>query len=769
MHALSTCGEYWGGGGFILVPYDRTTGDASLAFAGIVRAYDPDHIVVLEVSLALWEAWYPGSLEFTGVDSEPERLKLIENAGIGHADPAAERARHQVASWCSPMRMSRLRGESELPAETIRRFRTRGSRRADPGPIAPAAEESRSTSVLAAAGEWRSDLGLLAAMRLGVATSEPAPRGEPSLDSLSWLLQPEGHTAPNDFRWGDATEEEAQSESWFLSGQRLMQVTRGHRFDRSALVVGDTVDDFALALAYDRLLGWGMWLSTALADDEEVLRRRIRPALQMRISQLESQANHLVVTSASASTEYLASFAENIQRSEFDVYFEVEGRPVHVESRDDTVQVRSPELDSGLISYMADEHIGASVSIPSVTDPDGSLEALVGLEAPMPTNLLFPESTGHVPYWYVDVSVTSEATPGGRDIPAAALTVPEGPFPQVTLRASNDGVTFNPRSMGFVPSGALLTSRIGRPRLRTLSMLAWVRAMAQRNGLEVRLSDAGRRAELVRSRLGSRQDLLELVSPANVQMLRAFVRRARRPGREERDPETVVVGIDPYLSFHAIEALLPKLNQEERLDLVDRLVTARLLRRGLVLRCDECARPSFVDVDRLGQQYECPQCGTMNALASPAWRRSGVEPTWFYDLYPNLRELLEGNGDVVLMTAAQLQGASRTYADTPEIEFIDRTSGKPIAEVDIVASVDGEVVVVEAKSNGSFGSGRRGPQSKKLLRVASALRADRIVLATTADEWNSTDVDHFVRVAGDAKPFAVAIDVRTRVGASGNH
>src|ERR1700712_3740983 len=64
MTALAVASEYWGGGGFILVPFDPSTGLAHEAFAEIVRAYDPDHIVTLDVPLPTWEAWYPGTLNW---------------------------------------------------------------------------------------------------------------------------------------------------------------------------------------------------------------------------------------------------------------------------------------------------------------------------------------------------------------------------------------------------------------------------------------------------------------------------------------------------------------------------------------------------------------------------------------------------------------------------------------------------------------------------------------------------------------------------------
>jgi Holliday junction resolvase-like predicted endonuclease/DNA-directed RNA polymerase subunit RPC12/RpoP len=319
--------------------------------------------------------------------------------------------------------------------------------------------------------------------------------------------------------------------------------------------------------------------------------------------------------------------------------------------------------------------------------------------------------------------------------------------------------------MGFVPAGALLASRIGKPILRTLSMTAWVKGMAERAGLNVRLSAPGRRAELTASRVGERTDLLDLLTPEVVQMVKAFQRRQRTPKSEDRDPGVFVESLDPYLSYAAVERLLPGATVDQRHDLFDRLLTAGIFRRGLMLRCADCERGSFVDIDRLGREYECPQCGAHNSLVSDRWKREHQEPTWFYDLYAPMRDLLRENGEVVLAAAAALRKGARTYADSPEIELVDPATDRPVAEIDVIASVDGSVVVVEAKANGSYGSvGYRRTQVNKLLRAASIVRADRIVLATSKDAWTPADVEYLTKRAKAARPFPFKVEVMTSVG-----
>lgn len=765
MTALQTASGYWGGAGFIVVPFDPLTGVVSDAFADVVRAYDPDHVVALSIPVTSWEAWYPGTVKINRASDDADRARMIATSPpFCFVDPAAKAPREQVASWCSPMRLERPGRQGERALEAISALEARHGDDQRYGGMPPAPFASPG-SRLAADLRWRSDVGLFAALRLGVAATETIERSEPTPDALNWLVHG-GDEPPVSFIWSNEviTPTNAKGlEPLFTGEQGLMRIGRGYLEDRSALVIGDTAEDFALALAYDRMIGGGLWLTPTQLDDPATFRKVIQPVIWTIIHELEQSGAHMVVTSTSVTEDYLATVAKRIQD---DVYVSVlggDGHQIQDAPGRATITVRTPNLQRGLLTYVVDEHVGASLSLPISKLPDGSIEALSGLETPVPSNLLYDANSSWVPYWLVDVTLEGDATPSGRGLPGNHLVSPKNSFPAVNVRSGKDGLSFDPRSMGFVPAGALLTSRIDRPLIRGLSMRSWVEAMANTEGLGVRLSAPGRQAELIRSRYGTRQQLLDLVSGGKLSMLRAFVRRDKQPKADERDPETVVLGLDPFLSFNGIAQLLDG-SREAATDVVDDLVSTRLLRRGLVLNCAECGRPSFVDADRLGQQFECSQCATMNPLVSARWHQKTSEPTWFYDLYAAFRELLASRGDIVLLAASNLQDNIRTYADTPELEFYELDTGKAVAEIDVIASVDGKVVIVEAKAGGTFGPRKRGIQTAKLLRIASVLRADRIQLATTQGHWNQADVEHLRKLAAEAKPFPISVDVATSLG-----
>jgi hypothetical protein len=131
--------------------------------------------------------------------------------------------------------------------------------------------------------------------------------------------------------------------------------------------------------------------------------------------------------------------------------------------------------------------------------------------------------------------------------------------------------------------------------------------------------------------------------------------------------------------------------------------------------------------------------GHANELTSQRWRDNAHEPSWFYDLHPSFRELMAAGGDLVLLGAAHPKRQARACRDVPEIEFLD--AGRRIAEIDLIALVDQELVQVEVKAAGILGTGsQREREVTKKLKIAEIMRVDAIVLATPQTAWSAADV-----------------------------
>jgi hypothetical protein len=198
------------------------------------------------------------------------------------------------------------------------------------------------------------------------------------------------------------------------------------------------------------------------------------------------------------------------------------------------------------------------------------------------------------------------------------------------------------------------------------------------------------------------------------------------------------------LTFKGICTRAAGLDNAEVREHVDAALRAGVLRRGLVLRCATCEQKQFQTVDNLGQRWKCARCDTLNDLDHRAWKLPPDEPTWFYDLHPVGRHVLEKNGDVPVLLSAHLRAQRRNpheaFDDVEEVLFLQE--GQQKAEVDLVSYTDDVLTVAECKSSGRTAN----DVVTKKCRAAAWLRADRLLFAKTGEEWTPATRDRVNRI-----------------------
>ena len=266
--AIYAASQVWGGAGFILIPH--RDGEVAPSLLQAASAYDPDHVVLLRVTVRHFELARPGvqPLRLNGqLVTGAAREELVEKAGAAVIDDASgEKARQAVAAVCSPYRHQIESGEWTDELTALNADRTGG----DLTPIS-GLEGVPGGSRLAAPADWGGSLGVAVAARCG-ALVEPVPAGPPKMDDeerldlIRWLLSDgERGTPPYSAVWHPAAAVSVLPlglETAFDWGrQGLTVIQRGFAPRRPALLVaGDEAADFALALAWDRLYGRSLWL-----------------------------------------------------------------------------------------------------------------------------------------------------------------------------------------------------------------------------------------------------------------------------------------------------------------------------------------------------------------------------------------------------------------------------------------------------------------------------------------------------------------------------
>ena len=726
--AMAMASRLWGGYGFIYLP--RGDGRLHPALARILNAYDPDYMVD-----ALWthgdiEAMEPGwhARRYQGWPADPteaaERLRSSADQveAAGYADDP----------W------------TNLCSLYYEHDRFRSAR------VLSASETGPLNSVMAVVGSARQPtfevpdgldplLMLALGMRAGFPTKPSLPLGR-EVDGV-------GERLPQRFvdyalaSRPDRTALKLGSDlatAWSLTTTGLVPISRARPRPRPVVVIGSTAEDFALAVALDRMYGPACWVPAEWTLNAS-LRGSVQDSYRDALDAADRTGYPPIVTSISLSEEQLreavqASWPEPIP-------MEVDGVELP-QDRNLPEVMPAEKLDLHAPTHLACEG-DYDLSFTSATRADGH----GGFEFMLPIPVHTPRSE-HLrgpqrPFWEVDVQVIDAGMPTGRNLPAQAILADDDPYPTTVLRSGRDGISFYPMTMALVLSGATLEQSIAKPRLRVLGLRGWIEALAAKNepDMPVRLSQAGRRAAILTRLWGSRsavaRDLLELND---------FLREFTRPGPSDAEayPEGDGVRLAPnegYLTLAAARRTLAGMAAHEIRERLNHLLGINVLQRGLVVLCSECERRTFYRIDLVGESNTCPRCGAL-AHATAAWRSEhNNEPEWFYDLHGAVRELLEQNGDVPFLAGRALANRTRSFEDIAELDFC--RPGKDPAEIDIAALVDGRLIIGEAKINPNLGTKKEAAKSiAKLLDAGDLLGADEIVLATThPGPWEGRDIE----------------------------
>jgi hypothetical protein len=518
----------------------------------------------------------------------------------------------------------------------------------------------------------------------------------------------------------------------------LIPVLTGFPDTPTLMVVGDTAEDFAAALAWDRIFGRGIWIpadcSPAGNSSDAATMRLMYHALV--VSPTLHRSGKVLVGTVSASQNAVDQIVAALREPGIVVGDESEQRRRHTEG---LVPFAINFDRAGSLHWAVAEQFDQQYALPVDRDDDGGASMVAPPPAPVITH---PDlSRCESLRWQVDVRMWPSSMPRGRGLDGRNLLAPGEDEYLTWVRSGRDGISYESERYNFVLAGTARVSRLARPRLREPGLREWASLMAIQQGKAFVLSDAGRRVEILRRLWDGREQLAADMAGNLLPMFRGFVVSERMTRDAYPDGDGVVLNNDGYLTFAGMaRSTGPEQDLAGLRHDADRLLARRVLRRGLILDCGECGRPTFHDVNELAQVNTCPRCGAGNELSQARWREPADEPEWYYDLHPAVRELIKQHGEVPLLLSHYLRERSRRYADVPELELYE--NNKRTAEVDLVASADDVLVTAEAKINGTLGGTPRGARraAAKRVAIAALLQADQIVLATTEPGWTAASL-----------------------------
>lgn len=753
--ALAQCAEVWGGAGFVLVPHHDGKVDRTVLEA--VVAYDPDYVATSARTIAERETASPGALVLADENGAPitgeERVELIARVGEQEVfDELAAAARDTVVAACSTHRMR----EEDEEGEPVWDDPLHQLGNADPTGLGLTHVDRLHAFAdkvcVSAPPAWGGALGLLAAAKLGavqrpdLTPSPPTVTGDAAVWMSAWLqgvfnLVPQEATELVANPSGGATfgfQVEQLPQAWHNSLAGLTSVSVGSTRQNPAwVVVGDSPDDFAVWMVLDRLYGHAAWLHPDWfsADSPES-----HDVLHSIAYDWQRAKRGLHVTSARADQADVNTVRDLLQGA-------IDSpRPGRNRPRKRTVSSGDiPWSYSGSLTLAARDNFSAEFPVPVHRDGEGGVEMVM-----KPPGLTLADSLArqgsHGFSWQVELSFDGSVMPRRRGLPGRELCA-KGQDPAHTyIRNSRTGITWHSDRYDFTTPGMAPDQQVARPKVRELSLSDWAEAMSRQRGYTTPHSASGISAQVLATLWGGRAQMIDDLAGQWSEVLRLFgpAGAAGSKGSSATYQEgrgVVITGHGGVLTFKGIAGCWPDdVDPGEVRMQVDRLVSGRVLRRGLALLCAECRKAAFVAVDELSQTNRCASCSANNDLNMAAWKKPDDEPLWFYDLHPVARELVQMNGVAPLAVAHHIKASSKTFTDAAETELF--SGSKPVAETDVLIHADGLVITGEVKTSDQLhnnGKERLKAVGKRAL-WADVLRADEIVLATTRDQWVQSSV-----------------------------
>lgn len=738
LRAIEFFSRTWGGASGVVIPTNQ--GEVDAAVSRLLRRYDPDYATTLRSSLGDAERLHPGKVPIT-VDGE-----LLE----GHArlDFIAR------AEANGPQLMNPVVDEEVLDAvsaelscfrddDGYRRIVSVHPSEDPPNPLA-VVDTDAADQVLLETGDELVDLAL--AMRNGRPVSPTEVRsladGSLRLREACAIL-----TRDDSFRVGapfDSTRVGLASINYgFLGDQDLV------------VVLGRTVDDMALAMLWDRLVGSGVWLPFTGSH------RTWHPWLGSALDWGRLRAHRkIVVTSTSWTEARCIAFmrrlwAARVVRDPSDMSEPWEYTPPSALDNQGRVDLR--------LNDRWDERFAVPINVYE----DGA--AAMATTYPLLAPDRFPAGPRG---WVIDTEWPEHPVHSHKAVQGSDLMSASQDRYETFVRASGKSISFESGRFDFVASGASKFGQLAQPRLRWPGLLNTLQIAAGSNGYTVQPSHAGRVGRITADLWRGRQDLADDLAGDRRELVKAFTttRTSNGPidkgeGVTDSNSRLMFSG-NCLVPFAALERLVgAQILKADIRSWLDTRIETGAIRMGLALECGFCPWLDYYRIDEVGTHFDCKRCGSKNAVAHERWRSPPDEPRWYYNLHPTVVQFLKDNGDVPILAVHQFAASRRAFDAEFEVEIVKDSESRPTMEIDFAFMSRDGLVLGEAKSVSRLDGKDEKERLRdvgKLIEAARILGAREICFASTK-VWGQLAIDSIAR-AVTASKTGVAVSLLEKLG-----
>jgi len=344
--------------------------------------------------------------------------------------------------------------------------------------------------------------------------------------------------------------------------------------------------------------------------------------------------------------------------------------------------------------------------------------------------------------WMVDAEVEGLRVP----VRSSLMRLLIEPERLSDFRVSRRGATYQAISAWSEPSQTV-EAKVVRPRLRLPTDWQVFQALGGEAGLSFTLSDKGQfEREFIRM-LGDLPAVgRHLRHPGVVRTLCRFIDKT--PNKKGVFDEGVAIGDRRYLSLDDVTKLWD--DDQDASKLVDSYLQGGVLQRGMLIRCPHCRKSDWYPLRELSDKVVCHRCSREHVFSAHA--------AVYFRLDEIAAEVLENNSHIPLLALNCLRRRSKIsflYSTDCEVRRDGEDEEKPWLEIDLLAVVDGDLVVGECKSGAKLETSDKA-QFKKYVDLCARLRPDRFVVATDAPEWGKGSTQFL----DNLQPRLVEMDVQ---------
>src|SRR6266540_2018798 len=371
-------------------------------------------------------------------------------------------------------------------------------------------------------------------------------------------------------------------------------------------------------------------------------------------------------------------------------------------------------------------------------DPDQLLrqrwEPFVGpelagaVDTPKPSGISEMDPMGFM--WHVDVAIDRVRLPPRSCLNQLMAVL--GETERESVRASSDGISYFSREPFFIPAGLSVEQMMYRPRLRLPDATEIFKKLLEAGGLRGVVSQAGRYTQGVLDLWGGLAGFAAVLRDSRrAALLEAY----RKKSRSGVDPGVYLDGLRRrFLSLWDVRRATGMTTEEAR-ELLDEYLQRGILSRGLCLKCPRCNFASWYRADEVGQTFVCVRCRVEAWVTQPAWVKPKGEPLWFYQLDEIAYQALDHNVRAPVLALDKISAESRGFIFAPEMDVFEGSN--LVAEVDLWIIADAAIVIGEAKTTNQLAEAEQEERQtiRRLMRVAKAVTAHKLVFATTQARW----------------------------------